>query len=330
MGRAWAAARCAIAWCAIASGVFPAAAASELATTPPEAGRYSLYEAGGTDTFTLDSLKGEWVALHFLLAVDCPYCTLHTQSFALQASTVPEARQVFIKPGNHDEVSAWAEQLAEEFAALDQEAPLIHRDPHAALARLLHIPHGYQYLDETMHHPALIIWNPDGEEVFRHIGDDTGDRIRFDQFVGIIAAMQRPFRIDAMNLPEVGVVAVGGYDPVAYFTEGEAIPGDPEISEAFHGILLRFANEAHREAFREEPLRYLPAYGGWCAMNMARGEQRDVDYTNFRIHDDRLYLFHRGSLTNARTIWGRDIETNIEHANKHWKQLTSKKTAVFE
>ena len=44
-------------------------------------------------------------------------------------------------------------------------------------------------------------------------------------------------------------VGVGGYDPVAYFTQQSAVPGDPAISAVLDGVTYRFASAEHRDAF---------------------------------------------------------------------------------
>jgi len=287
---------------------------------------YPLHEVGGDRTVTLDALRGQWVALHFLLRVDCAYCLLHVKSYALQSETRPEVRHLFIKPGTEEAIVRWAEGFeGEDAPGLPEfQRPPIYRDPRAALASRLGIRHGYEYRDDRrMHFPALILLNPDGDEVFRHTGENTADRFRFDQFAAWWDAMRRPFHPDAFHLLEGGVVAVGGYDPVAYFTAGQALKGDPDISADFNTLLFRFSSESNRERFREDPMRYLPAYGGWCAMHMTTGQQHEVDPSSFRIHDGRLYLFNRGVFTNARVVWERDIDAHITQADAHWEALSS-------
>ena len=70
---------------------------------------------------------------------------------------------------------------------------------------------------------------------------------------------------------ENGLV-IGGYDPVAY-SQGAASMGDEGITVEHRGLTYRFATEANREAFLNDPDRYEPAYGGWCAYAMAKGQK---------------------------------------------------------
>ena len=60
-------------------------------------------------------------------------------------------------------------------------------------------------------------------------------------------------------------VAVGGYDPVAYFTVGKPVPGKADITVTHEGATWRFASAANRDAFKAEPAKYAPQYGGHCA-----------------------------------------------------------------
>jgi len=48
-------------------------------------------------------------------------------------------------------------------------------------------------------------------------------------------------------------VAVGGYDPVAYFTQGAAQKGSKDITAGHGGAVRRFSSEANRAAFLSAP-----------------------------------------------------------------------------
>lgn len=58
-------------------------------------------------------------------------------------------------------------------------------------------------------------------------------------------------------------VAIKGYDPVAYFTEGDAVQGKSEFSYSWNEAKWHFASEANRDLFASEPERYAPQYGGY-------------------------------------------------------------------
>jgi YHS domain-containing protein len=50
-------------------------------------------------------------------------------------------------------------------------------------------------------------------------------------------------------------VAVSGYDPVAYFTQGRPVPGRKSFAASHKGAEYRFASAAHRDAFKADPDR---------------------------------------------------------------------------
>src|SRR5262249_39159083 len=58
--------------------------------------------------------------------------------------------------------------------------------------------------------------------------------------------------------------AIGGYDPVAYFTEKKPVKGDPQFSAEWKGATWHFASAANRDAFKADPAKYAPQYGGDC------------------------------------------------------------------
>jgi hypothetical protein len=66
-------------------------------------------------------------------------------------------------------------------------------DPFATLARRLQIPDGYAFHGETVHYPALMPLNPSGEEVFRSVGKNKGDRFGSDQPAAEVAELKGTF-----------------------------------------------------------------------------------------------------------------------------------------
>jgi enamine deaminase RidA (YjgF/YER057c/UK114 family) len=90
-------------------------------------------------------------------------------------------------------------------------------------------------------------------------------------------------------------LSISGYDPVAYFTDGKPVPGKSKYEYLWHKLRWRFADNAHREMFSNEPDRYAPQYDGYCAMGAAAGEaghKDTVDPEAWTIVDGKLYLTH--------------------------------------
>jgi YHS domain-containing protein len=82
-----------------------------------------------------------------------------------------------------------------------------------------------------------------------------------------------------------------GYDPVAYFTDGKAIPGTSAYSYVWDGLRYEFVSPAHRDMFAAKPSQYAPQYAGSCAASMANGLKIEADPENWAIADGRLFLF---------------------------------------
>ena len=66
----------------------------------------------------------------------------------------------------------------------------------------------------------------------------------------------------AVNTNKFGI-AIKGYDTVAYFTEGTAVKGNPEIEVLYKDARWFFSSAANRDLFKENPERYIPQYGGF-------------------------------------------------------------------
>ena len=86
-------------------------------------------------------------------------------------------------------------------------------------------------------------------------------------------------------------VAIKGYDPVAYFTEGKPVKGDPAISHEWDEARYLFANSRNRATFAAAPDKYAPQFAGLCATGLAFGQKVEADPQAWKIVDGRLYLF---------------------------------------
>lgn len=116
-------------------------------------------------------------------------------------------------------------------------------------------------------------------------------------------------------------VAVDGYDPVAYFTDGRPVRGTTQHRVTHQGYEYRFASAEHLAAFRANPARYLPQYGGYCAWAVAQGYTAAGNPNNWRIVDGRLYLNYNDEI---QTRWERDIPGFIRSANGNWPRVLSR------
>lgn len=137
--------------------------------------------------FRLADAKGRYVAIHFLLKTECPVCLRHTREYAKKAASLPDLVQVFLKPDSAGEIKKWAANLGEEAA----KGVTVYRDADAALAKAFGIPDGYRFHGEVVHFPALVLLDPAGKEVFRHVGRSNADRLSFEQLAAKLAGLKQ-------------------------------------------------------------------------------------------------------------------------------------------
>jgi len=120
------------------------------------------------------------------------------------------------------------------------------------------------------------------------------------------------------NIAGSSSVAVSGYDPVAFFTEGKPVHGDPGISAKHKGATYFFSSKDNRKAFEAAPDKYAPQYGGYCAYGVALGALFPVDVSTWQVRDGKLYLNLNPEILKA---FNKDLEKNITKADKNWPGL---------
>jgi len=124
-----------------------------------------------------------------------------------------------------------------------------------------------------------------------------------------------------LNLDESGL-AIQGYDPVSYFSEKGPQKGKKEFAFDYQGGTYYFLNQENRNLFQENPVKYEPEYGGWCAYAIGlTGEKVVVDPGTFKIIDDRLYLFYNFYFTNTLKKWNQDESRLKQNADNNWKKI---------
>ena len=113
-------------------------------------------------------------------------------------------------------------------------------------------------------------------------------------------------------------LAISGFDPVAYFTEGKALFGRPEIELNMDGAVWRFTNEGNRGAFANHPDVYAPRFGGYDPLAIGRGRSVQGHPLIWAVAGQRLYLFYS---EQARTAFLADPGRIIETAERKWPDL---------
>jgi YHS domain-containing protein len=109
--------------------------------------------------------------------------------------------------------------------------------------------------------------------------------------------------------------AVSSYDPVAYFDQGRPVKGSSSHSTEWKGVTWRFSSALNLAAFKADPERYAPRYGGYCAWAVSQGYTAKGDPRHWTVHDGRLYLNYSA---DVRETWSRDIQGNVAKGDANW------------
>jgi YHS domain-containing protein len=143
----------------------------------------------------------------------------------------------------------------------------------------------------------------------------------FATFAGFVSAQSPVQYPKSDNLDKSGL-AIQGYDPVSYFTENKAKVGSKDFSFIIQGVTYYFTTARDRLLFKDNPLKYEPQYGGWCAYAMgATGEKVNIDPGTFKILNGKLYLFYNQFFNNTRKSWNKDEAHLKTKADINWAKI---------
>lgn len=115
--------------------------------------------------------------------------------------------------------------------------------------------------------------------------------------------------------------AVGGYDPVAYFTSGAPVKGEKAFEHRYEGATWRFSTAGNLAAFKANPEKYAPQYGGYCAWAVSQGYTAKGDPKNWRIVSGKLYLNYNNEIQKR---WEKDVPGFIAKADGNWPTVLEK------
>ncbi len=111
--------------------------------------------------------------------------------------------------------------------------------------------------------------------------------------------------------------AVGGYDAVSYFA-GKPVEGSDKFTLQYNGATFKFASAANLAAFKANPAKYAPQYGGHCAWAAANNYRFAGDPKVWRIVDGKLYLNYN---RDVQQKWEKDIPALVAKGDANWVTL---------
>ncbi len=87
-------------------------------------------------------------------------------------------------------------------------------------------------------------------------------------------------------------LAINGVDPVAYFTDAAPLYGNGDHELSYGGVIWRFRNIGDKAAFTARPDVYMPRYGGYDPIAIARGVAVPGNPLVWAMVGQRVYLFY--------------------------------------
>src|SRR4029453_944839 len=94
---------------------------------------------------------------------------------------------------------------------------------------------------------------------------------------------------EVVNVDKNGI-ALQGYDPVAYFTDGKPGKGSPEFTATYKGATYQFASEKHKQLFEKSPEKYEPQFGGFCGYAASINKLAPIEVEYFKVLNNRLFF----------------------------------------
>lgn len=113
-------------------------------------------------------------------------------------------------------------------------------------------------------------------------------------------------------------VILAGYDAVAYFTKGKPVMGTAKYTAVHNDAIYRFSSKEHRDMFNQNPEKYAPAYGGFCAFGATFGKKFEVDGKAFEIVNGKLYV---NKNREVYATWKQNIPKHLNEANTEWPEI---------
>jgi YHS domain-containing protein len=137
-------------------------------------------------------------------------------------------------------------------------------------------------------------------------------------FIGVLPVLAQNKTL--INLDKNGI-AIQGYDPVAFFTQGRPVKGQAQFESKFKGARYLFASAENKAAFDGNPAKYEPQFGGFCAYAASEGHTAPIKVDAFMIVNERLLMQYD---LDVKKIFEKDPQGRLAKADKNWPGLVEK------
>lgn len=112
--------------------------------------------------------------------------------------------------------------------------------------------------------------------------------------------------------------ALGGYDPVAFFTESKPVKGTADYNHKWKDATWQFSSKQNLDSFTASPERYAPQYCGYCSYGTADGHKAPTEADTWTVLDNKLYFNYN---KDVKRLWDKDRPKYIEQANGNWEKI---------
>ena len=113
-------------------------------------------------------------------------------------------------------------------------------------------------------------------------------------------------------------IALGGYDPVAFFREQKPVMGAASFTTKWNDAVWHFSTKENLDSFVNSPDRYAPQYGGYCAFGTAEGHKAPTEVDTWTILDGKLYFNYN---QEVKGLWEKDRSKFIQQADGNWESI---------
>ncbi len=113
-------------------------------------------------------------------------------------------------------------------------------------------------------------------------------------------------------------LALDGYDAVAYHLQNSTQKGNKSYAYTYENATWHFSSKTNKQLFTQNPKKYMPKFGGYCAYGVGKGATAAVDVNAWLIEKGELFLFNDQGVKQS---WLDEKKDGILNAAKiNWKE----------
>ena len=141
--------------------------------------------------------------------------------------------------------------------------------------------------------------------------------------IGAMASAPAAFAADEYNVStgttvDGAGVALRGNDAVALATGLDVSTGHATFTHVHDGVAYYFASAETMQQFAADPAKFMPQFGGFCALGVALGKKLDAAPRFADVVDGKLYVFLNAAVFET---YKKDRAGTIAKAHQNWPAM---------